>query len=73
MLMIKLRMNRVTIVRHICRLQEPNRDALVLYARFIGDTGVLRHQSTDRHHDRGMTPTTASIRGRTVVPMSSIR
>jgi hypothetical protein len=24
--------------RHICRLQEPNRDALVLYARFIGDT-----------------------------------
>jgi hypothetical protein len=23
--------------RHICRLQEPNRDALVLYARFIGD------------------------------------
>jgi hypothetical protein len=25
-------------VRHICRLQEPNRDALVLYARFIGDT-----------------------------------
>jgi hypothetical protein len=25
-------------VRHICRLQEPNRDTLVLYARFIGDT-----------------------------------
>ena len=25
-------------MRHICRLQEPNRDALVLYARFIGDT-----------------------------------
>jgi hypothetical protein len=25
-------------VRHIARLQEPNRDALVLYARFIGDS-----------------------------------
>jgi hypothetical protein len=36
--MIKARTNRVRIVRHICRLQEPNRDALVLYARFIGDT-----------------------------------
>jgi hypothetical protein len=34
---IKGRPNRVRIVRHICRLQEPNRDALVLYARFIGD------------------------------------
>ena len=36
--MIKPRTNRVKTVRHICRLQEPNRDALVLYARFIGDT-----------------------------------
>ena len=36
--LIKPRTNRVKIVRHICRLQEPNRDALVLYARFIGDT-----------------------------------
>ena len=36
--MIKPRTNRVATVRHICRLQEPNRDALVLYARFIGDT-----------------------------------
>ena len=35
---IKARTNRVRTVRHICRLQEPNRDALVLYARFIGDT-----------------------------------
>jgi hypothetical protein len=25
-------------VRHICRLQEPNRHALIEYARFIGDT-----------------------------------
>jgi hypothetical protein len=25
-------------VRHICRLQEPNRDVLTQYARFIGDT-----------------------------------
>ena len=36
--LIKPRTHRVKIVRHICRLQEPNRDALVLYARFIGDT-----------------------------------
>jgi hypothetical protein len=35
---IKARPNRVRYVRHICHLQEPNRDALVLYARFIGDT-----------------------------------
>jgi hypothetical protein len=35
---IKARTNRVRTVRHISRLQEPNRDALVLYARFIGDT-----------------------------------
>jgi hypothetical protein len=35
---IKARPNRVRTVRHICRLQEPNRDALVLYARFIGDS-----------------------------------
>jgi hypothetical protein len=35
---IKARQNRVRSVRHICRLQEPNRDALVLYARFIGDS-----------------------------------
>ena len=36
--LIKPRTNRVRTLRHICRLQEPNRDALVLYARFIGDT-----------------------------------
>jgi hypothetical protein len=36
--LIKPRTHRIKIVRHICRLQEPNRDALVLYARFIGDT-----------------------------------
>ena len=36
--LIKARAKRVRIVRHICRLQEPNRDTLVLYARFIGDT-----------------------------------
>ena len=36
--LIKPRANRVKTVRHICRLQEPNRDALVLYGRFIGDT-----------------------------------
>jgi hypothetical protein len=36
--LIKPRTNRVRTMRHICRLQEPNRDALLLYARFIGDT-----------------------------------
>src|SRR4051812_20619547 len=36
--LIKPRANRVKTVRHIARLQEPNRDALVHYARFIGDT-----------------------------------
>jgi hypothetical protein len=36
--LIKPRTNRVRIVRHISRLHEPNRDALVQYARFIGDT-----------------------------------
>ena len=35
---IKARTHRVRIVRHISRLQEPNRDTLVSYARFIGDT-----------------------------------
>ena len=36
--LIKPRTHRIQIVRHICRLQEPSRDALVLYARFIGDS-----------------------------------
>jgi hypothetical protein len=36
--LIKPRTKRVRVVRHICQLQEPNRDALVHYARFIGDT-----------------------------------
>jgi hypothetical protein len=35
--LIKARPNRVRIVRHICRLQEPNRDMLVRYARLIGE------------------------------------
>ena len=35
---IKARTNRVRTVRHLCHLQEPNRDTLVHYARFIGDT-----------------------------------
>jgi hypothetical protein len=38
MSLIKARANRVRTLRHICRLKEPNRDTLVLYARFIGDT-----------------------------------
>jgi len=36
--LIKARTNRVKRVRHICRLQEPTRDVLVQYARFINDT-----------------------------------
>ena len=36
--LIKARTNRIRTVRHICRLLEPNRNTLVLYARFIGDT-----------------------------------
>lgn len=35
---IKARKNRVRTVRHLCHLQEPNRDTLVFYARFIADT-----------------------------------
>jgi hypothetical protein len=35
---IKARPNRVRTLRHICRLQEPNRDILLDYARFIGDS-----------------------------------
>ena len=35
---IKARTNRVRSVRHYCRVEEPNRDTLVLYARFIDDT-----------------------------------
>ena len=38
MSIIKPRANRVRTVRHLARLQEPNRDVLVQYARFIGDT-----------------------------------
>ena len=36
--LIKPRTNRVRTVRHICRLQEPNRNTLTQYASFIGDT-----------------------------------
>ena len=36
--LIKPRTNRVRSVRHTCSLQEPNRDVLVQYARFIGDS-----------------------------------
>ena len=36
--LIKPRTNRVKTLRHICRLQEPNRDVLLQYAQFIGDT-----------------------------------
>ena len=47
--LIKPRTNRVRTMRHICRLQEPNRDALLLYARFIGDTAdYVLNQLIDR-------------------------
>ena len=36
--LIKPRTHRVKTLRHICRLQEANRDSLVAYARFIGET-----------------------------------
>lgn len=36
--LIKARTQHVRSVRHVCRLQEPKRDALLLYAQFIGDT-----------------------------------
>jgi hypothetical protein len=36
--LIKPRSGRVPVVRHVCRLRVPNRDALVAYARFIGDS-----------------------------------
>lgn len=36
--MIKPRAHRVTTIRHISRLQEPNRRALFEYARFIGES-----------------------------------
>ena len=36
--LITPRTNRVQTVRHIRRRQEPNRDPLVLDARFIGDS-----------------------------------
>ena len=36
--LIKPRTHRVRTLRHICRLQEPNRDVLVAYARFLGET-----------------------------------
>ena len=36
--LIKPRTHRVRTLRHICRLHEPNRDVLVAYARFIGET-----------------------------------
>ena len=36
--LIKPRTHRVRTLRHICRLQEPNRDVLVAYAAFIGES-----------------------------------
>ena len=39
-------------VRHICRLQEPNRDTLVRLRAVHRRHGGLRAESTDRDHDR---------------------
>ena len=36
--LIKPRAHRVRTLRHICRLHEPNRDVLFMYARFIGES-----------------------------------
>ena len=36
--LIKPRAHRVRTLRHICRLLEPNRDVLVAYAAFIGES-----------------------------------
>ncbi len=38
MSLIKPRAHRVRTLRHICRLQEPNRDVLLAYSRFIGES-----------------------------------
>jgi hypothetical protein len=38
MTIIKRRPARTPIVRHICRLRQPNRDTLMAYARFLGDS-----------------------------------
>jgi hypothetical protein len=35
---IKARTGRIDTVRYVSRLQKPNRDALLAYASFIGDT-----------------------------------
>lgn len=35
--LIKARTRKIRVFRHICRLQEPNRDALLGYAKFIGE------------------------------------
>jgi hypothetical protein len=36
--LIKPRTHRVRTLRHICRLQEPNREVLLAYATFIGES-----------------------------------
>jgi hypothetical protein len=36
--LIKPRAHRVRTLRHICRLQEPNREVLFAYASFIGES-----------------------------------
>ncbi len=36
--LIKPRTRHVHVFRHIARLQEPNRDALLVYARFINES-----------------------------------
>jgi hypothetical protein len=38
MTIIKRRPRRIPIVRHVSRLRQPNRDLLVAYAGFIGDS-----------------------------------
>lgn len=36
--LIKPRTRRIQVFRHICRLQQPNRDSLLAYAKFINES-----------------------------------
>ena len=71
---IKARRNRVRTVRHICRLQEPNRITLLLYARFIGDTAdYVVNQLIDATigKDRDFLAWRAAQQGVTIAPLST--
>lgn len=61
--LIKPRTHRVRILRYMSRLQEPNRDVLLAYARFIGETAdcvlnalIDTTPAKDRTSSRGVPP-----------------